>query len=177
MERGRLTGNVESGSFDSVNDRQLYLLDLHSSDEIPTTFDLGSPHFGCILVWDASRSNTQEVVSVVQPLIDAGCVYFCCWGPSCEWVHDTIDTCDPYFESTGAVIMTTWHERDPLEEALWFFLNTMWPDPAFENSFQSSIAVIIGSKDWATTVRAALQNPETFTNAWLDRDEVTDSTL
>lgn len=176
MERDRESGAVKRCSFDTVNDRQLYLLDLNEPAEIPATYDLCSPNFGCLLVWDASRSNTQEVISVVQPLIDAGCVYFCCWGPSCEWVHDTIDTCDPYLETTAAVIMTTWHEHDPIEEAVWFFLNTMWPDPAFENSFRSSIAVIIGSKDWATTVRTALQQPEKFTKAWLDREDSADST-
>ncbi|MBA3351611.1 MAG: hypothetical protein H0U23_04155 [Blastocatellia bacterium] len=153
----------------------MYLLDIDSPDNIPNEFDLDSPKFGCLLIWDASRSNTQEVVSVIQPLIDAGCVYFCCWGPSCEWVHDIIDESDPYCETIDAVIMTTWHNLEPLEETIWFFLNSMWPDPAFEDSFNSSIAVIIGSKEWATTVRAALQEPEKFTQAWLRREEAADS--
>ena len=133
--------------------------------------DLGSKHFGCLLIWDATSATADDIYRVAEPLIRAGCVYFVCWGPDCEWVHDTIDELDPYFESSKGVIMTTWHNEQPLEETIWFFLNTMWPDAAFENSFEASVAVVIGSNEWASRVRDALYEPRAFTQTWLDREE------
>lgn len=148
------------------------MLEASSPDEIPQSLDLGSKHFGCLLVWDATEASADDIHRVAEPLIAAGCVYFVCWGLSCERVHDTIDELDPYFESTGAVVMTTWHDKEPLEETTWFFLNTMWPDPAFETSLKASLAVVIGSDERVTTVRDALDDPRAFTQSWLDREEV-----
>jgi len=169
MKETPMPCHLEKCAFDDVNERQLFLLDLDDPDAIPENFELGSPYFGCLLVLDATRVDTQELLSVVRPLIDAGCVYFCCWGTSCEWVHDVIDEIDPHHAADpNTVIMTTWHNDEPLKETIWFFLNTMWPDPKFENSFDASIAVIIGSKEWAATVRAALKQPREFSEAWLN---------
>jgi hypothetical protein len=164
---------IEKCAYDDVNNRQLFMLELSSPREIPQHIDLGSPHFGCLIVWDASKNKVEDVAALVDPLIKAGCVYFVCWGSNCEWVHDTIDEFDPYFESTGAVVMTTWHDKEPLEETTWFFLNSMWPDSAFERSFDASIAVVIDSDGWANPIRSALREPRIFSNAGLDREQET----
>jgi hypothetical protein len=104
---------IEKCAFDDVTNRQLFMLELSAPKEVPT-LDLGSPHFCCFLAWDASHSSVEEVSALIDPLIKAGCVYFVCWGPSCEWVHDIIDETHP---NTASVIMTTWHSDESLEEA------------------------------------------------------------
>lgn len=164
-----MTGAIEKCAFDDVHERQLFMVNVAAPQSIPRNLDLGSPNFGCFIAWDASHSTTAEVVSLIEPLIEAGCVYFCCWGPSCERVHDIIDESDPY---TDGVIMTTWHDSEPLEEALWFFLNVTWPDAKFENSFHASIAVTIGSEEWASLVRSALGDPRRFSSDVLAKEEV-----
>ena len=159
---------IEKCAFDEVHERQLFMLELFTPENLPSHIDLGSPHFGCVLAWDARQITTNEVVAFVEPLIKAGCVYFSCWGPDCERVHDIIDECDPY---TDAVIMTTWHEGVPIEEALWYFLNCTWPDDKFQDSFVASIAVTVGSVNWAAAARSAVNDPRTFTQVVADGEK------
>jgi len=159
---------IEKCAFDDVHLRQLFMLELSTPDELPPSVDLGSPHFGCLLVWDASSSTTEDVVALVEPLIEAGCVYFCCWGPECERVHDIIDECDPY---SDAVIMTTWHDNVPIEEAIWYFLNCTWPDDKFQDSFNAGLAISVGSAEWARAARRAVKVPRTFSQEVLDNED------
>ena len=154
-----MTGEIEKCTYDDQSERQLYMLDLAGPDDLPTEIALESPHFACVLCWDATDITSKGVAEVVQPLIAAGCVYFCCWGPDCERVHDVIDECDPYAD---AVIMTTWHSDVPIEEALWYFLNCTWPDARFEDSIKAALAITVGSDEWAAAARRSVTDPRTF---------------
>lgn len=137
------------------------MLELASPNDLLSTLDLKSKCFGTFIAWDARDVPVENVSALLDPLIDAGCVYFVCWGPDCERVHDIADESDPYEDN--AVIMTTWHSDETLDDALFFFLNDMFPDAAFETDFHSSVAIVIGSPSWASTVRAALTDPHAFT--------------
>lgn len=58
-------------------------------------------------------------------LVESGCVYVVAWGRDCEAWHDDVDDASiAAFEGgdipTERSIMTTWHDREPLSEALWF---------------------------------------------------------
>jgi hypothetical protein len=60
-----------------------------------------------------------------ESLLSQGAVYLLCWGPDCERVHDIIDDTligeaepIPRFDTS---IMTTWHDREPLDDALNMF--------------------------------------------------------
>jgi len=162
-----MSHEIEKCAFDDVTNRQLFMLELSAKEPLPGV-DLGSGYFCCLLACDASNYTVEEVSELVDPLIDAGCVYFCCWGPDCERVHDIIDESDPY---TDSVVMTTWHDKDTLEDALWFFLNVTWPDAKFENSFNASLAISIGSSEWASSTRSALEDPRAFSKMVLDKEE------
>lgn len=150
-----------------MTNRQLFTLELPAPDDLPS-IDLDSPHSCCLIAWDASHCTVEDVAALVDPLIKAGCVYFVCWGPSCEWVHDIIDESDPNSEG---VIMTTWHSEESLEEAIWFFLNVTWPDKEFEETLHASLAIAIGSDKWASEVRTALADPRAFSAMVLDKEE------
>jgi hypothetical protein len=153
-----VSNEIEKCAFDDATNRQLFTLELSAPNEI-TSVDVGSPHFCCLIAWDASQSSVEEVSALIDPLIKAGCVYFVCWGPSCEWVHDIIDESDPYTES---IIMTTWHSNESLEEAIWYFLNVTWPDKEFEETFRASLGLTVGSTEWASKVKTALLDPRAF---------------
>ena len=152
-------------------DRQLFALELSAPNEI-VALDLGSTHFCCLIAWDASHSTLEEVSSLIDRLRKAGCVYFVCWGPSCEWVHDIVNESDPYSEGG---IMTTWHSNESLEEALWFFLNVTWPDREFEETFGAALGITVGSKEWAAEVRTALLHPRAFSKMVLDNEDTAKS--
>jgi hypothetical protein len=74
---------------------------------------------------------SEEAVSqvwrneVASWLVESGCLYFIAWGVDCEAWHDTVDwTVLEVFDFADIpddkFIMTTWHDKEPLSEALWF---------------------------------------------------------
>jgi len=162
---------IEKCAFDDVTDRQLFVLELSEPSEIDLT-QLVARHFGCLIAWDANQSTVEEVSSLIDPLIKAGCVYFCCWGSGCERVHDIIDELDPYTDDVDGIIMTTWHTDQSLEEAIWFFLNVTWPDKRFEETFEALLGITVGSNEWASELRTALLEPHHFSKMVLDKEDV-----
>lgn len=58
-------------------------------------------------------------------LVKGGCLYVVAWGVECEDWHDTVDWTVLEAFDFGDIpddkfVMTTWHEDEPLSEALWF---------------------------------------------------------
>jgi hypothetical protein len=69
------------------------------------------------IVGDDWRGN------VCEWLARNGCRYFLAWGQDCELWHDVMDeTAVAFFGGDDGenFIMTTWHEDEPLAEAMWF---------------------------------------------------------
>ena len=59
--------------------------------------------------------------------------------------------------------MTTWHDQEPLDEALWFFLRSAFPAEHYASSCRSGVVLIIGADgDRETLVRETLRDPVTF---------------
>lgn len=62
---------------------------------------------------------------VASWLVKSGCLYFIAWGVDCEAWHDTVDWTNLEAFDFGDIpddrfVMTTWHDKEPLSEALWF---------------------------------------------------------
>lgn len=58
-------------------------------------------------------------------IVQSGCLYFIAWGVECEAWHDTVDWTVLQRFDFGDIpddkfVMTTWHDKEPLAEALWF---------------------------------------------------------
>src|SRR6266567_4794230 len=140
--------NLERCSYDALMQRNLFMLELASPNELPRHIDVGSKYFGTFVAWDARAATHDGIASLIKLLIAAGCVSFVCWGPDCERVHDIVDECDPY-KRNDSVIMTTWHADESFDDAVWYFLNTMFAMAAFEDGFRSSLAISVGSESWA----------------------------
>lgn len=158
---------IERIGFDPSTERELFYLSLSEPDDLPKTINLASKHFACFIAWDSELASVEEISCLVEPLLDYGAAYFCTWGPGCERVHDIIDEIDAFpsdrnSPTEDAVIMTTWHAKESLEEALCFFLTTAWPDEYFEATLKSSLAICIGSHEWSSVIRDALAKPEDF---------------
>jgi hypothetical protein len=121
-----------------------------------------------LIAWDARDASVDEIAAFVDRLIKLGGVYFCIWGPDCERVHDVADESDAH---PGATVMTTWHDKDSLEETLWFFLNGTWPDEHFLRTFHAALAISVGSSSWTSAMRGALCDPRTFSESVLRRKD------
>ena len=80
---------------------------------------------------EVSQDWRNEVASWV---VESGCLYFIAWGIACEAWHDTVDWTNLEAFDFGDIpddrfVMTTWHDKEPLSEALWFAGNAaLHPD-------------------------------------------------
>lgn len=69
-----------------------------------------------------SQSWRDDVASWI---VQSGCLYFVAWGVECEAWHDAVDwtvleTFDFGDIPDDEFVMTTWHDKEPLVETLWF---------------------------------------------------------
>jgi hypothetical protein len=142
--------------YDATQERQIWLLTL---DTLQTAFawdELRGQKFVCLCAMDASSIPIDELSAFCSHLIDLGCAYFCVWGPDCERVHDIMDEevigDNPPATDLGC-LMTTWHARESLAEALDFFLTCTIPDEAYApNGCPYGLAIPVGSADWTAKI-------------------------
>ena len=161
-----------------LGDRDLYFLPLDTPRDVSGQIRLSSPHFACLIVWDAASSPRHEVAAFVRPLISAGGAYFCCWGSACKEVETVIDDvgASPLDESSSVddpVIMTTSHATEPLSEALEFLLTSAWPHEHYEETLSSSLVISVGNDRWADEIQPALRDPKKFIAEMLEQNENT----
>ena len=130
-----------------------------SFDAIPGVLSSVGGTFVLLLALDARGVSDQALRGHCTPVLKAGARYVCFWGPDCSRVHDVCDlvALDLGLNSHGAVIMTTWHEREPLKEAVWFAANAAFPDEAYGEAGGALVPLSVGSKEWDAEIRDYLQ--------------------
>jgi hypothetical protein len=148
-----------------VAERELFSLALAGFLSMPDSLSLPSRHFITFLAADASDVDAKVLAEFSRRLLRAGCVYFCAWGTDCERVHDIFDgeclDVDP-------VIMTTWHATDSLDEALWFFVSTAFPDDGYRATARSGLAISIGSREWDERIHRRLADLDSLARDVVD---------
>ncbi|MEK7342221.1 MAG: hypothetical protein AABZ73_00175 [Pseudomonadota bacterium] len=96
---------------------------LHLSPDDPLPSVEVRPYRAVLISEQAvSEVRRNEVASW---LLESGCLYFIAWGIDCEAWHDTVDWRHLEAFDFGDIpddrfVMTTWHDKEPLSEALWF---------------------------------------------------------
>lgn len=85
-----------------------------------------------VLFIASEKSVLSAEVSEARRWVDAGAGYMCAWGPASSELDDLFDYAT-FLPEVGTpltfTLMTTWHNNEPLEEALWFaFYNTTAPN-------------------------------------------------
>lgn len=151
---------LEKLGTERASGRDIYLFAPPDADEI-ARLTPPSTHFICVLMWDPDDATPGAIAPIAAHLIDAGAVYFCTWGRSCEDVHDGIDRIAWEREMPGPddVIMTTWHASESFRETAWFGINTAYPTPGFEQGCSSIVFVVVASASRASALRSLLQDP------------------
>jgi hypothetical protein len=162
---------VEALGRDDTSERDLFMIELDGINELPDNLRFRSRYFACLLAWDAREVSEDQIRSLGQNLIDQGAAYFCLWGPDCERVHDLIDEVEVLREQAitddESVIMTSWHHDEPLCEAIWFVLRCALPDDPYLEDCKATLAISIGSSQWATEIRSALKDPKRFSDQYM----------
>ena len=117
-------------------------------------------YFTLLLAWDEDPLEQRALVPLFAPLVDRGLAYFCAWGTNCELVHDAVDRSAVRRESAGGlfnyVSITTWHDKEPLEDAAWFFENGRFR----QNRMYSQILIVL---QWQSKIRAG---PVNYCEPW-----------
>lgn len=153
---------LERVGVDARSDRSLFVLDAPCPADVPSELDVDG-QFVCLLAWDATTVPGAEVSTLADRLLQAGCVYICAWGPACDRVHASFDEAAVTRSPEGPCVMSTSHEGESLEVALWFLLVCASPDHAFADGCRSAVAISIGAPSWAAAMRAAMVDPDGFT--------------
>jgi hypothetical protein len=86
---------------------------------------------------------------------------------NCEFVHDAVDQCDYQKRreagkevSADSIVMTTWHARESLQEALWFFKICAMPAESSDPADCDRFAVAVGNQDWVTEMKQLVSSIE-----------------
>jgi hypothetical protein len=168
--------SLERVGFDEVRDRALFVLSAEDpADLSDMSIVTGSRYFVSLIAWDSRERSAAEIARLARMLLDAGCVYFCCWGPGCERVHDIVD--EEYargglsVSDDGSTVMTTWHDDESLEESAWYSLNVAFPDDRFFDQCKSVVAVCVGSRRWAAEIARAFEDPRALVSRVVDGDD------
>jgi hypothetical protein len=151
--------------------RSEYSLSAATPDEVVDSIQVPEGrHFVLFLAWDALGVSEDAVVQLARELVRKGLAYLVAWGPDCERVHDLFDSVDVELNSDSnigpeTVIMSTWHDKEPLTEALWFSLNTAYPAPPYNETAVATIAVAIGNAAWGAAIHGYLADLTSLNHA------------
>ena len=156
-------------------ERKLFSLSIPNLESFPLQLELPSRNFVLLLACDARKIEDSVITDFANSMIDRGIAYFCAWGADCERVHDLFDlafvTREIEEERQLPHIMTTWHNDESLDEALWFMLFSAYPDEAFADTFGVDLAVSVGNDEWDTHIQKRLSNVKQFNEEILSKDE------
>jgi len=94
---------------------------------------------------------------LAKKFVDAGCAYFCAWGPGCELMHDAVDDASPLPDDADSVLMTTWHADDSIEDAVLFALERATPAGLYEANCNAVILAVEDRNGWRRDAEAAAQ--------------------
>jgi hypothetical protein len=149
----------------AVSERPIYLLNVPKFDDLVNAFETNGEYFGLFVVSDSSRVSIDSISDVAESALRSGLVYLCAWGPDCERVHDIFDEVivgENPNETEKSVIMTSWHAKDSLDEALWFFLHTAFPADDYIDETKVEIVAVVGNEEWADQIRKRLLDQAAF---------------
>lgn len=152
------SGLTKIDSPDEIYDRQVFALNLLKISDLPHKLQLPSKRLFVLLACDATNIPDQMILRFSNKLIGQGMVVFCSWGPECERVHDLVDRADHTLlkkKKKRGIVMTTWHEKESLTEALWYFQNCAFPEKG-EVFGGSLLAISVGNDKWMQKIRDKL---------------------
>lgn len=131
-------------------------------EDWPERLDELRAPFVLFLALDATDVGDELIGQLARKALAQGVTYVCAWGPGCERVHDAFDdelAAQGLVEEEDALVTTTWHADDTLDEALWFGLFAACPKDELLETGGSVLALVVGREDWAEHVRHRLSDP------------------
>jgi hypothetical protein len=146
---------------DEDGERELYLHELDSFAEWPnlradpmwlTVIEEDAGGFALFLACDATNIRPEVLAGLAEYCVDHGVFWVSTFGRDCERVHDLFDEVDTNrgLEERG-VVMTAWHDHEPIEDALDLFWHT-FPDEKKQDG-PARVVLVVDSDKWVEAVR------------------------
>jgi hypothetical protein len=151
-----VTVNLESLKIDRSPNRQYKVGTVPTLEGVPSSLESCSPHFILLLAFDASSIEDERISAIAKTLMSRGLAGFSVWGRDCSRVHDLFDLERDPNETDERVVVTTWHEDEPLSEAVCYFDLCAYPSSDFERDCSDWVAIAVGNKRWEEEMRTAL---------------------
>jgi hypothetical protein len=113
--------------------------------------------FVVMTAFDATRLDDATLYAFARRLILAGCRYVCTWGPDSERVHDIFDAANIDLDESlkEIFVMSTWHDDESLDEALWYATQCAWVE---ELQDHSQHVLVLAAPEYADHVTNRLVN-------------------
>jgi hypothetical protein len=126
--------------------------------------------FVLLLVDIKWKEHTQEALATAHVLLQKGLRHFGAWADgNAEGLHDLFDEAifDGKFEGDGSLIMTTWHDKESLSDAVWYMNNCAILEPPFDVTCRNWIVAVVAEEAFArTAVEAVQENLGLFPKGW-----------
>ena len=147
-------------------DRDLYIGSLADAAETQSW----PQRFVAFTALDAAALTDEQLCRFARRLLGNGCIYSCSWGPESGRVETAFDVETARAEVAGRPyadpVMTTSHEDEALDEALWFALFAAFPPDG-----DAGAVVTIVDDRWRAEVEIRLADSERFNADVMARDE------
>jgi hypothetical protein len=133
----------------------------------PDALKIPSKKFRLFVAANVTDIDTQVLADFGKIALQKGMVYFCAWGPDCERFHDILDeviVADDLGNrlfggpNVNDTVMTTWHDKETLEDAVEFFATMACPTEGFRPDSNYWIAICLDNPEWEAIIRDQLQN-------------------
>ena len=137
----------------------------------PPALEIPSKRFRLFVAANITDVSTQTVSDFALTALSQGMVYLCSWGPDCERFHDIVDEVlveDDIGEqkfagpNTSDVVITTWHAKDSLEDAIDFFATSAVPTDGFAADSDFRLVICVANQQWAAQANQYLQSAKFF---------------
>jgi len=124
--------------------------------------------FTILLCADFRDACTEDVLYIAETFLGKGIKYFCAWGPDCQRAHDVFDEVI-YQNNIDELIMTTWHDKESLEDTLWFALYLANVAKEYSDDC-CTIIVTVNNSLWKEKICKHLSDIDTFKKRLLAED-------
>ena len=125
-----------------------------------------SKYFRLFVAADVTSEPVNTISEFALAALNQGMTYFCAWGPDCERFHDIVDEVlveddlgKRLFIGPNANdhIMTAWHPKDTLDEAIDLFLELSRPTAGYVAQSEYWVAVSVNRLDWDKILKLRLK--------------------
>jgi len=138
-----------------------------------TSLELQQPigPFVAFVALDTRYLTGERLGELAKDLLEAGCVYMCSWGPDASRIHDMFDWLAVEAELAGRpyvedVLMTSWHEQDSLDDALWFAVFAAFPPVG-----EARAVLAVCDTEWSDEIESRFLDSEQWRAQVLSAEE------